>query len=261
LLLSGILDLPALQDVVRPKLVKLQAIVERYEGLSFGDGFVADVDDTGVALTVLAASQRSVDVNLLQRFWHRDHYFTYAHEINPSVFSNAHALHAVARHGQRSIDTEKFLLARQQPAGHWLPDKWHTSWRCTTMEAVAALGCLGHEDVLLAAHQAVASDQNSDGSWGAGSSSYLETVYSVISLWQSAARLGYNGTTQAALARALDWLRLNTDLLGSSEQRWLGKEVYSPKRVDLAYKMSVLVASSMDLTMLPLATRVVCSFV
>src|SRR5690606_30184146 len=117
LLLTGLLDHPALQDVVQPQVAKLRKMVEREQGLSFGEEFVPDVDETAVAVAVLQAANQSPDPKWVHRFWRDDHFYTYIHELNPSVFSNAHALHALVLCGERSELTEKYLICQQLPGG------------------------------------------------------------------------------------------------------------------------------------------------
>ncbi len=245
LLLTGVLNLPALQDVVQPKLDQLQAILERHGGLGFGETFVADVDDTGVAMAVLCAAGRHVNLDFLHHFWQRDHFYTYGHEINPSVFSNIHALHALAQYGEPCVETEEFLLHRQQPTGHWLPDKWHTSWRCVTMEAIIALGHFGHQGAVETACRALLEDQNGDGGWGNGSSSsILETVYGIIGLRHCMTGACQPEETCAALTRAEQWLGAHYTAFDDSELRWTCKETFSPVRVDHTYLLSTVLTSA-----------------
>ncbi len=244
LLLTGILDLPALQDVVQPKLAQLADMIVPDQGLSFGDNFVPDVDVTSVAVASLRAMGHVANDHLVRRFFHSGHFYTYAHELNPSVFSNAHALHALRRCDSRCPETEAFLLERQLPGGQWIPDKWHASWRGTTMEAVLALDQLGYQDSLRRGAKAIVDDQRPDGSWWTnGSPSWLETAYSVMAL----RALDNNGLlcTQGAqaLAGADRWLATMRPSFAVYETRWLGKEVYAPERVDQAYLLSAIASA------------------
>ncbi|HXF61451.1 MAG TPA: prenyltransferase/squalene oxidase repeat-containing protein, partial [Caldilineaceae bacterium] len=183
LMLAGHLHHPALQDVVQPQLLFLQDVVEDRCGLGLGEAFVPDADDTSVAVAVLRDAGCPVDVGLVQQFWRNDHFYTYVQELNPSVLSNAHALHALCKFGIRCPLTEAFLIERQTDEGWWIPDKWHSSWRFITMETIVALAPLGYQDVLVRAGHALLADQQPDGSWrtadGAGT---LETVYTVLAL-------------------------------------------------------------------------------
>ena len=70
LLLTGILNLPALQDVVQPKLAQLADALEPEQGLSFGDSFVPDVDVTSVAIASLRAAGYKTQEQAVRRFFH-----------------------------------------------------------------------------------------------------------------------------------------------------------------------------------------------
>jgi hypothetical protein len=243
LLLTGILDHPELQDVVAPKLASLRDILEQEKGLTFGEYFVPDVDDTAVAVAVLRAAQQPADVELVHRFWRSDHFYTYAHELNPSVFSNAHALHGLVLCGERCKLTEEFLIRRQTVHGIWLGDKWHTSWRNSTMEVIAALRTLGYKEQLVLAAQALMADQNIDGSWGeAEEATLLETSYGVIALQMLTTVPHLSAHVQPALKQGRQWLWKHTNNWNTIERTWLGKEVYSAVRVDALYRLSAMLS-------------------
>lgn len=243
LFIAGLLDHPALQDVVQPKLAELHAAVEHYRGLGFGETFVPDADSTSVAVVVLRAAGFEVGDELIYQFWRDDHFYTYIQEINSSVFTNAHALHALVACNSRCALTEAYLTERQEPDGRWEADKWHTSWRFSTLESINALENLGYTSQLRQASVALLHDQREDGSWGDGSDSgVLETSYSVLAL-QKAGRLGLLDETEAAqLIQAKQWLHSMTFAPAPYQSRWLGKEVYSPYRVDRMYHLSALLA-------------------
>jgi hypothetical protein len=249
LLLTGLLNHPALQDVVAPKIAELRRMVEREQGLGFGKNFVADVDDTAVAVAVLQAAGQSPDTRYVHRFWHNDHFYTYVHELNPSVYSNAHALHALVLCGERCKRTEEFLIQQQTKRGGWDVDKWHTSWRSSTMEVVAALSSLGYEEQLCRAGQALIDDQNLDGSWGSSNGApMLETTYSLIALQLLTSNSLLTDQVQPALELGQEWLRSHLDSFYDIERVWLCKEVFSLIRVDSLYKLGVLLSSVLHAT-------------
>lgn len=140
--------------------------MQRGHGVSFGQYFTPDVDVTGVATAALQAAAYPVEAAVILQFKDGDHFYTYRHELNPSVFSNAHALYALAAAGQRFPAAENFLLERQDAAGGWLADKWHSSWIYTTFEVILALNKLGYTQQVWQAANALLRAQNSDGGWG-----------------------------------------------------------------------------------------------
>jgi hypothetical protein len=247
LLLTGLLNHPDLQDVVAPKIAMLRAMVEEEQGLGFGEGFVADVDDTAVAVAVLLAAKQDVDIQYVQHFWFGDHYYTFSHELNPSVFSNAHALHALVLCGEPSQLTEDFLIQQQMQSGAWVIDKWHTSWRSSTLEVVAALLPLGYEDQLCRAGEALIADQNEDGSWGvAHGDPLLETTYCVMALQLLASKPRFTARMLPAILQGRRWLRERLDRLDTVECAWICKEVFAPIRVDRLYKLGALLSPLFD---------------
>lgn len=243
LLLTGLLNHPALQDVVAPKLATLQQMVAQEQGLGFGEGFIVDVDDTAVSVAVLKAAARPTDVAYVRRFWQEDHFCTYDHELNPSAYSNAHALHALVLSGERCQLTENFLAQQQTVAGGWNVDKWHTSWRSCTMEVVAALLPLGYKPQLQKAAQALLIDQNADGSWGSSEGAhFLETVHTVMALQLLATQPDLAAQVAPALERGTAWLLHHANKQDRLEEFWLCKEVFAPLRVDQMYRLCALAA-------------------
>ena len=129
---------------MRTVLDELWIILQRGHGVSFGEYFTPDVDETGVAMAVLQAASYPVEPAAILQFKNGNHFCTFPRELNPSVFSNAHALYALAAAGQRCSTAENFLLERQTADGRWLADKWHSSWIYTTFEVILTLSKLGY---------------------------------------------------------------------------------------------------------------------
>jgi hypothetical protein len=256
LLIAGLLDCPSLQEVVQPKLAELHEAVEYYQGLSFGETFVPDVDGTSTAVAVLRAVGIEVGEDLVRRFWRDDHFYTYIHEINSSVFSNAHALHALITCKSRCSLTEAYLVERQEAEGQWAADKWHTSWRFTTLEAINALESLSYTSQLGRAACALLSHQLVDGSWHDGpSTGILETSYTVLALRKLRRRQLLDAEGQASLCSAYRWLQgtINQDVL--YESRWLGKVLYSPYRVDRVYHLSAILCEPLTTLAQPVSAN------
>lgn len=245
LLVTSLLELPALQDLVAPLLDELCTILQRGAGVSFGEYFTPDVDDTGLVLGVLQAHNREVDLGAILQFRKGAYFSTFHQELNPSVMANAHALYGLANTTERSLPTEEFLRSQQQSDGRWLADKLHSSWLYTTLEVIIILNRLGYRGELQRALQALIAQQRADGSWGSGqASSRLETSYALIAL----ALLQSNGLLCSAGSQALrqghQWLHQALCAADRAEEKlWIGKELYSPYRVDQIYELSALLAT------------------
>lgn len=252
LLLTGLLDHPDLRPVVMPKVRELAEAMDKENGINFGEGFEPDVDVTSVGVSVLCALGYPAEMAWLKRFWHDDHFYTFIYELNPSVFSNAHALHALTWLDATCEQTERFLLERQDETGRWIPDKWHSSWRATMLESVVALGPLGCTSALRAAADALSADQQPDGHWdNAGNDAWLETVYGVMALQAIRKYTSFAQTGQDALDKAQQWLLANYDGTKSLGKLWVGKELYSPIRVDRLYAISTLIGAMFDVARQP----------
>lgn len=247
LLITGLFHHPLLQDVIKTPTDSLQTMMERGNGISFGEYFTPDVDETAVGLAALQAAGRPVNPAVIHQFKNEDYFYTFPNELNPSVFSNAHALYALACVGERSQETEAFLTRRQCADGRWLADKWHSSWLYTTLEVLLALDGLDYTTEALQAIDVLLNTQNADGGWGSGAAStQAETGYAVIALQTSRQRAHLNGTVTSAVERGRHWLQQNQPFsTGPSELLWLGKELYSPYRVDEIYHVGALLCTSL----------------
>lgn len=247
LLLAGMLDAPDLQAVLHPQMQKLLSILESENGVSFGDGFVPDVDDTSVGMAALASLGYSVSPEVVMQFYQRDHFFTFAHELNPSVFSNAHALHALAFGGKRVPNVEEFLLSRQETDGIWPADKWHCDPRFTTLEVMNALAHNGYIEAVQQAVHALQDNQSTEGYWSFnGYVSQLNTAYTIMGL-NLGARMNeipmYHGE---AIDKASEWLENDFARNSAFERRWLSKELYGVPRVDKIYILAALLLSEQN---------------
>lgn len=248
LLITGLLQHPALQDVVAPVMDELWVTMKRGHGVSFGQYFTPDVDETGVAMAALQASAYAVDHSVILQFENGNHFCTFQHELNPSVFSNAHALKALSTVGKRYQAAENFLLERQSNDGTWQADKWHNSWLYTTLEVVLTLDDLGYITPVMKALESFLQNQKSDGSWGGEySSTRAETGYAIIAL-QMAQKRGYlDARGIYALERGFDWLQREWQSpTKTDEMLWLGKELYTPYRVDRIYELSALLSVALE---------------
>lgn len=251
LMITGLFDHPALQAPIAAKLQQQFEITHRGWGVSFGHYFVPDVDESSLALAALSRAGYQVNLDTVMQFKSGDHFYTFQHELNPSVFSNAHALYGLAEIKRREPTVEEFLIERQQPQGIWQADKWHSSWIYTTLEVAIALQRLGYHREVRHALEAMLAAQHQAGHWGsANQGSVAETGHMLI-LLQTLANTGQlPGAGYAAMAHGYAWLtqHFQPDQF-SQEQLWLGKELYTPYRVDRIYELSSLLAVQMTAIM------------
>jgi len=247
LMITGLFDHPALQAPIAAKLHQQFEITHRGWGVSFGHYFVPDVDESSLALAALSRAGYQVDLNTVMQFKNGEHFYTFQHELNPSVFSNAHALYGLAEVNRREPTVEEFLIERQQPAGIWLADKWHSSWLYTTLEVAITLQRLGYQDEVRQTLNAVLAAQQNNGHWGSAEQASVAETGHMLILLQTLANAGQlPDAGYTAMARGQTWLMQQFQPNRfTQEQLWLGKELYTPYRVDRIYELSGLLAVQM----------------
>lgn len=237
----GLLKYPAIKAQIMPQLEGLAAALNTTPGLGMSDHFMADGDDTVTAVATLRAAGFTISSEPIERFRNGDHFVSYHHEIQPSLTTTAHALHALALAGEPFEALLATLLNLQRPDGRWEGDKWHSSWLYATSQALVALAAARCVRGVGAGCTAIVRAQHTDGSW----ESVSATAYALMAL-VVAQRAGVvcPGRTQAIRAGAA-WLAEHD--LDSSERytpSWIGKEAYTPYRIDRAWAAAVLIAAA-----------------
>lgn len=242
LLVTDLLMQPLLESITKPQIDELWHIMQSGRGVSFGENFMPDVDDTGVAVAILQRMAYVVDSRTVLQFMQNGHFCTFHQELNPSILANAHALYGLAYTGQRHLTAETFLLQRQCSDGRWLSDKWHSSWLYTTLEVTLAFEQLGYSSENSAALRTLLAAQNGDGGWGDhGHSTRLETSYAVIALATLQKQGLFCEEAKRTLQQGQAWLnRMYQPYTPVDSSVWLGKELYTPYRVDRIYELSAL---------------------
>ncbi|MFD8820998.1 hypothetical protein ACFV1C_01280 [Streptomyces sp. NPDC059605] len=242
LALAGLLDHPRLATSCARQLDDIQAALTP-AGLGMSGHFTPDGDITATASLTLALAGRPTDPAVVERFRHDDHYRTYPGELQPSLTTTAHALHAQS-HTDPAGPTgpaHRFLCERQDADGRWNGDKWHTSWIYTTAQVLFAL-----PTGTAAARRgtgALLRAQRPDGAWGAHYQTTAgETGYAVLAL-----HTHRTPDTTPALTRAARWLtRWQESGSVCDCLLWTGKETYCPQRVDRTVAHAALLAATQD---------------
>lgn len=231
LLLAGLLDHPALQDVIAPQIADLERAM-RPEGLGMSDYFMPDGDDTAEALIVLRAAGRPASLQVLQHFAHGDHYFAYPGELQSSLSVNAHAAHAHVLWNRPITGLLSYILERQQPDGRWLGDKWNGSWLYTTGQVLNSLPIAQHLDAAVPAIRALLDHQRADGGWGTYRSTAEETAYAITALRAVCTSGFITDEIQQALTLGYRWMLHDyRPFAPATVTCWLGKELYRPLRL------------------------------
>jgi hypothetical protein len=234
---------PALQETVRAQFADLRdAVTPR--GIGMSDHFVCDGDITATTLALLADTGHEVDANILNHFMRGQHFITYAHELQPSVTTTAHALLAFALLGRDTAPLLQILVERQDSDGTWAQDKWHKSWLYTTAQVMIALARTGETQALRKGVDALLARQHDNGGWGFGPQPTLaETAYAVHALFSLKGHPFFDANVRRALRRADQWMQAR-ELAprGQIETYWIGKELYCPYRVDRIFELTAMIA-------------------
>jgi hypothetical protein len=240
---AGLLDHPALEDLVWPHLRDLRSALGP-NGIGMSDHFVYDGDITATTLAVLHATGHDVNWGILHAFEEGDHYRTYAGELQPSLTTTAHAMLALALSGADATRCVRFLMGKQQPDGRWIGDKWHSSWLYTTAHVLTALAHAGEIAALPAAIKALLRYQHSNGGWGMGTTATLaETAYTALALSALRPLPLFDARIENALQRAFSWLSYAaTRTSVGATPYWIGKELYCPYRIDQVCVLGALLA-------------------
>lgn len=241
--LAGILDHPALNDVVRPQLKQIADDL-RPDGLGMSSWFTTDGDITATTLALLASAGMQPDQQILERFANQDGgYHTYPGELQRSLSATTHAVHALTQLGADPGLSLKLLLSHRAPDGTWSGDKWHASWLYLTSHVIAALCAANQAHLALDSVPGILARRRSDGSWGANQPSLEDTTYAVLAL-QCLERVGILPEAgQYVLNDALAWIQTHMhDSRTTNQSYWIGKELYRPQRIVQSLTLSALTA-------------------
>lgn len=242
LLVAGLLDHPALQDVVQPQLRDLASTVKT-NGIGFSDYFTPDGDDTAAAIAALRAAGYPSDFASLEGFRENGHFVGYHGELQVSHSLTARAVHAMVLFEEDPSSLQHSLLEQQLDDGRWPGDKWHTSWLYATLLAAFALkqSADQYSQALQSAINVVQTRQNPDGGWGPeGRSVITDTAYGALALYvlKDCGHVDWN-----ALRRAHRWLLDNHQPFDyHREHSWLNKQQYAPYRIDWGFALSATLA-------------------
>jgi hypothetical protein len=238
---AGLLDHPQLHEAADRQLSDLARTLQP-PGIGMSDHFMHDGDITATTIATLKAAGYPADSSMLKRFQQDDHMSTYPDELQLSLTTTAHAIHAMALSGVDTTRQAHFLAQQQGADGRWVGDKWHSSWLYTTAQVIIALAHTNHVRTLPSATTALLERQHDDGGWGMSfGSTITETAYVVLALAVLWSRNISTASIQGAIRRAAGYLRkqYSHTALGDAAY-WIGKELYRPYRVDSAFVLSAL---------------------
>jgi hypothetical protein len=243
LLIAGLLEHPALADVVDRQVMALERAM-RPGGLGYSDWFAPDGDDTAAACAVLAAMGLPNHLDALARFEAGDRYCAWQGELQSATSVTSHAIHAL-RLGEAPFGAPAATLLRQQcEDGRWVGDKWNRSWVYTTGQALIALSGHASESSIRHAVEALLAGQLPSGAWGDPVPSGEETAYATLAL----RALLHEGCLPSCAAEALDraerWLlEPHRPLDGEDIAYWLAKEPYRPRRLARLFELAAMVVA------------------
>lgn len=216
------------------------------QGIGMSDHYLHDGDDTSAVVAVMKALGATTDASVLYRFQKDDHFIAYPGELHSSPTLTARCVHALGLLDDTGElgPFHRYLLARQEPDGRWLFDKWNRSWLYTTFHSVIGLMGSPHHQAIRAALESVLAAQAEDGGWSSdGTSNLTETAYAVLMLGYLERQGVRHEGLGSSLERALRWmLRHYTPFapVDTKVKCWISKELYRMDRVDTAFELSAL---------------------
>jgi hypothetical protein len=243
LLLAGLLEVEALQDVLRAQLEDLLHAM-RPGGLGFSDWFVPDGDDTAAAVAVLGRCGHPASFAALEPFRRATHFSTYPFELQSSLSVTAKATHALAVTGCDVSAWCTSIRNTQAADGWWYSDKWNISPLYTTCLALLALHGAQHENAKLAGRHALVTGQNRDGGWGGRArSTPEETAHGLLALYTLACDGMLDAVGRQSLRRSHEylWQAVTSGQVGKA-RIWILKDLFSVERIDRAFILSALLA-------------------
>jgi hypothetical protein len=231
LLVGGLLDHPQLSSAVRAQIADLAQAFSP-AGLGMSDSFIPDGDDTAEALAVLHAAGHPIELAIMRRFAHQDHFCAYHGELQPSTSVTAHAAHILRMCGQPSVSAQQYLAARQLPDGRWHGDKWNGSWLYTTCQIMVALAGTEPSAAIERALLTLLAHQQPDGGWGTQGASAEETGYAILALRSLMHTPMGTAAVRQSLEQAERWMLSAYHPFDQPLRPcWLGKEIYRPYRL------------------------------
>lgn len=237
---SGLAYMDELAFIVHCQAETLCLMLGEQQGIGFGAKFTPDADDTAAALAVLAYLGLKADPAYLKPFEREGYYVTYPFELNDSPLTNAHVLHVLSLMGKPTEHLDEYMAYRQGSRGHWLSDKWHSSWIYSTSEAMIALMKTKNDYAARRAAYHLMDNQRKDGGWGQHGSTPAETAYALLAL-----RLMGNDTENAVKC-GHHYLRSRYKPYDMpQDQLWISKDIYAPYRLDRIYELCALLATSL----------------
>jgi hypothetical protein len=241
-MLTGLIDHPALCDVIQPQLDDLWHAL-RPDGYGINDHFCTDGDLTAMCFALMADHGRQPPIAVLRDFIIGDSCLTYKNEMQRSLSATAHAAHSLALLGEDPAALFDHLDARRAINGAWIGDKWHASWLYLTSHLIHALLAAGRPLVALPALSPLLDHQHPDGSWGITSATTEETAYGALALLAFSRHDMLPEQGQQALRRATRYLMEHyRPLTEDTGACWLAKNLYRPRRIARVEEISVTLA-------------------
>lgn len=246
LAVSGGLAVPTIQEVAEP-IVRSLARQLAAGGVGMSDAFHVDGDTSAAAWTVVHAVGVTPPPHVLKPYMEHGAFAAYPGELQPSLSVACRLLHANRLDQAGSQDGIAWVLAQQYADGCWPGDKWNASWLYSAWHALLACQAQPTEPAVQSMVRttltAIEHTQHVDGGWGPRSvSGGPDTTFAIFALIAARAFPGVAEQTLMPLRRAFAWLSHAVEQ-EAWPTTWVGKELYTPVRVDRALAYSALLAA------------------
>jgi halimadienyl-diphosphate synthase len=242
--LSLTIDLNSLKPTISPLLETLsQAWTDR--GVGFSTTFVADPDDTSVAIRIFNKLGLYKDPAVLEVYEVGDHFECMPFERNLSLDAHIHIIHALKTAADFPRRDDMLLKALnilgRDLTTEYIVDKWHVSPYYSTSHAI--IGLTGLSDTII--HKQITwllKTQRADGSWSfypnLPGAAVEETAYALLALMAVYEKKG--NISLKIMEEGIRYLEKHYTSAEALPSLWIHKGLYNPYHIVESVVLSAL---------------------
>ena len=233
--LSLTTDLKALKPTINP-LVEFLSEAWTERGVGFSTTFVADPDDSSLAIRVFNKLGVYQDPSVLEVYEVGDHFECMPFERNLSLDAHIHVVHALKSAADFPRRDDMLLKALnilgRDLTTEYIVDKWHVSPYYSTSHAVIALTGLS-DNIIKRQITWLIKTQRSDGSWtfypscpGAAIEETAYTLLALMKVYEERKNIPFD-----IISKGFDYLEKHHRPAEELPSLWIHKNLYNPYHI------------------------------
>ena len=236
-------------NILRPTIDPLVEILDRAwteRGVGFSGTFVADPDDSSLAIRVFNKLGIDKDPAILATYEVGDHFECMPFERNLSLDAHIHIIHALKTAADFPRRDDMLLKALnilgRDLTTEYIVDKWHVSPYYSTSHAI--IGLIGLSDNIITKQIAwLLKTQRADGSWSfypnLPGAAVEETAYALLALMMIFEKKG--NISFKVIERGMGYLEKHYTSAEALPSLWIHKCLYNPYHIVEAVVLSTMV--------------------